>query len=111
MYLDCIFIEHVIQTFLQAQLLFPSNPTSKNAVIAVYIVIDPNKNLELINSQCEYKGLIGPGNSKLNSLLKGFKLFRLHAEFHDDFGLMEQQNNLGAGYVYTLGEKPHFRNS
>ena len=61
MYLDCNFIEQVIQNFLQAQTLFPSYPTSKNAFISVCIVIDPNKDLELINSQCEYGGLIGPG--------------------------------------------------
>ena len=103
MYLDCNFIEQVIQTFLQAQILFPSNPTSINAFIAVCIVIDPKKDLELINSQCEYGGLIGPENSKLNSLLKGFDLFRLHSAFHDAFGLMKRQYNLGPGYVYTLG--------
>ena len=43
--------------------------------MAVCIVIDPNKDLELINSQCEYGVLIGPGNTKLNSLLKGVNCF------------------------------------
>ena len=54
---------------------------SKSSFFAVCTVNDPNEDLELINSQCEYGGLIGPGNSKLNSHLKGFKLFRLHATF------------------------------
>ena len=104
MYLDCNFFEQVIQTFLLAQILFPSSATSKNAFIA-FIVVDPDKSLELANSQCEYGGLLGPGNSKLISLMKGMKLFRLDAAFHA-FGFMKRQYNLGPGYVYTLGEKP-----
>ena len=111
MFLDCKLIEQLIQNFLQAQILLPSNLTSKNAFTAVCIVIDPNKDLELINSQCEYGGLIGPGNSKLNSLLKCFKLFCLHAAFHDAFGFKKQQYNIGPGYVYTFGQKPLFKNN
>ena len=42
--------------------------------------------------------------------MQTFNFFRGHAAFHDAFGFMKTQYNLGPGYVYALGEKPIFNN-
>ena len=68
------------------------------------------KGMAVTNAECEYGGLIGPGNSFLHHLLQKFKLFRVHAAFHDAIGF-KKRYNLGPGYVYTLGEEPLFKNS
>ena len=107
-YLD---IQQVIKNFDELVIIFPQNKVGKNAFLAVCQVIDPTQDLAAINVECEYGGLIGPGNSFLHPLLQKFKLFRVHAAFHDAFGFMKEKYNLGPGYVYTLGEEPSFKNS
>ena len=110
MYPDYYTVKQVIENFDNVKRLFPENPTSKNAFPTVCKVISSDKDLKVINSECEYGGLIGPGNSRLYPLLQNFKLFRVHAAFHDASGFMKMQYNLGPGYVYALGEKPFFKN-
>ena len=110
MYPDYYTVKQVIKNFDNVKRLFPENPTRKNAFLAVCKVISSDKDLKVINSECEYGGLIGPGNSRLHPFLQNFKLFRVHAAFHDAFGPMKTEYNLGPGYVYALGEKPIFKN-
>ena len=59
----------------------------------------------------EFGGLLGPGNSILGKYFKHFKIFRLHAIFHDAFGFMKSNFDLGPGYVYALSHKPIFTNN
>ena len=49
------------------------------------------QDLELINSQCDHGGLIGPGKKELHLFLKRFKLLRRHAAFQNVFGFMKRQ--------------------
>ena len=89
--------------------LFPSNTLRKNAFLAVCYCIDKNVNLCDINDMAEFGGLIpGPGNSILD---KYFKIFRIHALFHDAFGFMKSNFDLGPDYVYALSHKPIFTNN
>ena len=111
MSLDYLKIHQVIENFYQIEKRFPDNLASKNAFLAVCQVIDSNNDLSIINDECKYGGLIGPGNSKLHIFLKRFKLFRVHAAFHDAFGFMKNRYNLGPGYVYTLGDRSVFKNN
>ena len=53
---------------------------------------------------------MGPGNSRLNPFLQNFKLFRVHAAFHDAFGFMKTQYNMRPVFVYSFSEKPNFKN-
>ena len=91
--------------------LFPKNSRRKNAFLAVCYSINKEINLHFINEMAEFRGLIGPGNSILDRYFRYFKLFRLHAIFHDAFGFMKSNYNVGAGYVYALSEKSICANS
>ena len=91
--------------------IFPKNTRRKNAFLAVCCSLNKDISLHEINELATYGGLIGPGNSGLDKFLNRFKLFRLHAIFHDAFGFMESNYDVGPGYVYALSQKPIFVNS
>ena len=84
--------------------LFPRNTLRKNAFLAVCCCIDKVINLCEINDMVNFGGLKGPGNSILDKYLKHFKIFRLHAIFHDAFGFMKNNFDLGPGYVYAISK-------
>ena len=58
-----------------------------------------------------FGGLIGPGDRLMDKWLKHFRIFRLHAIFHDAFGFMRSNFGEEPGNVYTLSEKPIFANN
>ena len=91
--------------------LFTKNSRRKNAFLAVCYCLDKNVNLHDINDLAPYGGLIGPGNSFMDTWFKHSKVFRLHAIFHDAFGFMKSNFNIGPGYVYAVTEKPVFVNN
>ena len=47
----------------------------------------------------------------MDRCLNYFKLFRMHAVFHDAFGFMKSNFDLAPGYVYAVTEKPLFVNN
>ena len=69
--------------------MFPKNTRRKNAFLAVCYSLNKDISLYEINELAKYGGLIGQGNSGLDKFLNRFKLFRLHAIFHDAFGFMK----------------------
>ena len=95
----------------QVNYLFPRNLKSKNAFLAVCYSLDKNVNLHDINDFAPYGGLISPSKSYMARCLNYFKLFRMHAVFHDAFGFMKCNFDLGRGYVYAITEKPLFVNN
>ena len=110
MYPDYYLVKHVIKNIDNVKRLSLENSTSKIVFLVVCKVISSGQDLKVNNSEREYGGLIGPGNSKLHPFLQNFKLFRVQAAFHDAFGFMKTQYNLGPGYVYVLSEKTSFKN-
>ena len=88
MYPDYYTVKQVIKNFDNVKRLFPENPTSKNAFLALWELMSSDKDLKIILSECEYSGLIGPGKSRFHPFLQNFKLFRVQAAFHDAFGFM-----------------------
>ena len=88
--------------------ILPKNTRRKNAVC---YSLTKDIILHEINELAIYGGVIGPGNSGLDKFLNRFKLFRLHDIFHDAFGFMKSNFDVGPGYVYALSWKPVFVNS
>ena len=52
-------------------------------------------------------GLIGCGNSYLDSVFRYSKLFRLHAILHDAAGAVRAHSGKGPGYCYMIGRGPY----
>ena len=61
-----------------------------------------NADLDKINREVPFEGLIGVGDSKLEKLLNWSKFFRLHATFHDATGYLKTNLNIGPGYCYMV---------
>ena len=99
-------INKVLSNFEIVSKLFPKNKRTKNAFLAVCMFIDPNTDLQIINKLAPHGGLIGPGDSNLHGYLKNSKILRTHAAFHDAYGFMKEQYDIGPGYVYMLSEIP-----
>ena len=97
--------------FDQVIYLFPRNPKSKNAFLAFCYCLDKNVNLQDINDFAPYGGLICPGKSYMDRCLSYFKIIRMHAVFHDAFGVMKSSFYLGPGYVYAVTKEPLFVNN
>ena len=108
---ELIDVQQLKDNFDQLNYLFPRNPKSKNASLAVCYCLDENVNLHDINDFAPYGGLLGPGKSYMDRCLNYFKLFCMHAVFHDTFGFMKSNFDLGQGYVYAVTEKPLFVNN
>ena len=99
----------VLKNFTVLTERYPANEKSKNAFLAVCLTIQPDCDIEEISKLCPFGGLIGPGNSQLDTYLKFSKIIRVHAIFHDAYGFMKLQFGIGSGYVYTFPNAPnHF---
>ena len=103
--------QELVDTLNKITFLFPKNTPRKNAFLAVCYSLNSEINLRYVNELAEFGGLIGRGNSNLDFFFKCFKVFRLHAIFHDAFGFMKSKYNVGPGYVYAILKKPIFANS
>ena len=59
-----------------------------------------------MDQKFKFGGLIGYGNSHLDSVLCYSKVFRLHAILHDAAGAVRAQSGKGPGYCYMIGPGP-----
>ena len=82
--------------------LFVGNTKRKNYFLAVCRSLNKNVDLDKINREAPFGGLIGVGDSKLEKLLNWSKIFRLHATFHDAAGYLKTNLNIGPGYCYMV---------
>ena len=108
---ELVDVQQIRDNFDQVNYLFPRNPKSKNAFLAVCYCLDKNINLHDIKDFAPYGGLIDPGKTYMDRCLNYFKLFPIHAVFLDSFGFMKSNLDLGPVYVYAVTEKTLFVNN
>ena len=70
--------------------------------LATCLRLDPDVNLEISLKLRPYGGIIGIDNSSLDTYLKSFKVLRLHANLHDDYGFIAEYSQKGPRYSYAL---------
>ena len=63
--------------------------------------------LHEMDQKFKFGGLIGYGNSCLDSVFRYSKVFRLHAKLHDAAGDVLAHTNKGPGYCYMIGRGPN----
>ena len=86
--------------------LFIANCEKEKKILAACQRSDKSKDLDKINREALFGGLIEVDDSKLKKLLKWSKISRSHATFHDAAGYLKKIVKLGLGYCY----KYHFDN-
>ena len=61
------------------------------------------ENLREMDQNFKFGGLLGYGNSYLDSVFRYSKVFRLHAITHDAAGAVRAHSGKGPGYYYMIG--------
>ena len=87
------------ENFVKTTYWFRKNTTSKNAFPAVCLYLDETIDLHEVNARAPFGGKIGAGDSLLHNYLMFSKTSRMHAIFHDAYGYMSSNKNVGPGYV------------
>ena len=82
---------------------FQHNSVLKNLFHSACFRWDSRISLCEMYQKFPFCGLIGYGNSYLDSVFRYSKVFRLHAVLHDAAGAVRLQTGKGLGYCYMTG--------
>ena len=71
-----------------------------------FLVQGSGISLREMDQKFKFGGLIGYGNSYLDSVFRYSKVLRLHAILHDAAGAVRAHSNKRPGYCYMIGRGP-----
>ena len=86
---------------------FEHNSVRKNLFLSACFCWDSGLSLREMGQIFKFGGLIGYGNSCLDSVFRYSKVFRLHARLHDAAGAVRSHSGKGPGYCYLIGRGPN----
>ena len=86
---------------------FKHNSIRKNKILSARFCWDSGLSLREMDQKFLFGGLIGYGNSYLDSVFRYSKVFRLHAILHDAAGAVRAHSGKGPGYCYMIGRGPN----
>ena len=89
------------------KMTFKHNSIRKNLFLSAYFCWDSSLSLHEMDQKVKFGGLIGYGNSCLDSVFRYSKVFRLHAILHDAAGAVRSHSGKGSGYCYMIGRGPN----
>ena len=69
--------------------------------------MDSGLSLREMDQKLNFDGLIGFGNSCLDSVFRNSKVFTLHAILHEAAGAVRTHSGKGPGYCYMIGQGPN----
>ena len=81
---------------------FQKNSKRKNFFLACCFSISSEVDLLEIDRQAPFGGLIGIGDSTLETVFNGLKCFRMHAVLHDASAFMKTMYSRGARFCYVF---------
>ena len=91
---------------------FEHNSVRKNLFLSACFCWDSSLSLREMDQKFKFGGLIGYGNSCLDSVFRYSKVFRLHAvlhvaALHDAAGAVRAHSGKGPGYCDKIGRGPN----
>ena len=105
--MDVLFLISVSRLYPGLKMTFEHNTCRKNLFLIACFCWDSNLSLHEMEHKFKFGGLIGYGNSCLDSVLRYAKVFRLHAILHDADAAVRAHSNKGPGYCYMIGRGPN----
>ena len=84
---------------------FEHNFVRKNLFVSARFCWDSSFFLCELDQKFPFGGLIGNGNSYLDSVFRYSKVLRLHAILHDAAGAVRLETDKGPGYCYMIGRR------
>ena len=105
--MDVLFLISVFRLHPGLKMSFEQNSVRKNLFLSACFCWDSGISLREMERKFNFGGLIGYGNSYLESVFRYSKVFRLHAILHDAAGAVRAHSNKGPGYCYMIGRGPN----
>ena len=99
-----------VEKQIRLECKFSCQSSRKLFFLATCKTIYEDCNIDEIDRLCPFGGIIGIGDSHLEQILGGFKLFRLHAMIHDACGFIRSNYQKGPGYAYLFPQLPDWLN-
>ena len=105
--MDVLFLISVCRLYPGFKMTFKHNSVRKNLFLRACFCWDCGLSLRQMDQKFKFGGLIGYGNSCLDSLFRYSKVFRLHAILHNAAGEVRSHSGKGPGYCYMIGRGPN----
>ena len=86
---------------------FEHNSVRKNFFVSACFCCDSSLSLHKMDQKFKFGGLIGYGNSHLDSVFRYSKVFRFHAKLHDAAAAVRSHSVKEPGYCYMIGRWPN----
>ena len=102
-----LFLNSVFRLSPGLKLTFYHNIVRKNLFLDACFCGNSRLSLREMDQHFPFGGLIGYGNSYLDSVFRYSKVFRLHAILHDAAGVVQTHSGKGPGYCYMIGRGPN----
>ena len=104
--MDVIFLISVFRLYPGLKMTFEHNSVRKNLFLSASFCWDSRLSLREMDQKFKVGGLLGYGNSCLDSIFRYSKVFRLHAILHDAAGAVRSHTGKGHGHCYMIGRGP-----
>ena len=105
--MDVLFLISVFRLYPGMKLTFKHNSVGKNLFLSACFCWDSGLSLREMDQRFKFGGLIGYGNSCLDSVFRYSKVFRLHAILHDAAGAVRSHSGKGPAYCYMVVRGPN----
>ena len=106
--MDVLFRISVFRLHPGFKMSFEHNSVRKNLFLSACFFWDSGLSLREMDQEVKFGGLIGYGNSYLDSVFRYSKVFTLHAILHDAAGAVQSPTGKSPGYCYMIGRGPNF---
>ena len=105
--MDVFFLISVFGLYPGLKMTFEHNSVPKNLFLSACFCWNCSLSWREMDQKFPFGGLIGYGNSHLESVFRYSKVFRLHAILHDAAGAVRAHSGKGPGYCYMIGRGPN----
>ena len=105
--MDVLCLISVFRLYPGLKMSFEHNSVPKYLFLSANFCWDSSLSLREMDQNFKFGGIIGYGNSYLDSIFRYPKVFRLHAILHDAAGAVRAQNCKGPGYCYMIWRGPN----
>ena len=105
--MDVLFLCSVFRLYPGLKMSFEHKSVRKNLFLSACFCWNSRFSVREMEQKIPFGGLIGYGNSYLDSIFRYSKVFRLHAILHDAAGAVRAQKGKGPDYCYMIGRGPN----
>ena len=101
--MDVRFLISLFRLYPGLKISFEHSSVRKNSFLSACLCWDSGFSLREMDQKLAFGGLIGYGNSCLDSAFCYSKAFRQHAILHESAGAVRTLSSIGSGYCYMIG--------